>query len=105
MLTYQDSREPQFDRRGYAGGGFGLIRMAFAYWYMIPVIPKTHCYIDAVAVDGNFRGKGIGKVLLDRADFEARKRGCSKIFLMVAENNRAQNLYKRHGYSIMGTLS
>ena len=34
------------------------------------------CYLDHICVDEKFRGKGIGKVLMETADNEARKHGC-----------------------------
>ena len=39
-------------------------------------IPKGTAYIDHICVDSSFRGKGVGTVLLERADYEARLRGC-----------------------------
>ena len=42
------------------------------------------CYVDHIAVDSSFRGKGVGKILLDVADAEARKRGCRVFFITIA---------------------
>ena len=39
-------------------------------------VPPETCYIDQICVDSQFRGKGIGKVLMDRADYEAKARQC-----------------------------
>ena len=39
-------------------------------------VPRSTCYIDHICVDNSFRGKGIGKALLERADHEAMKNGC-----------------------------
>ena len=39
-------------------------------------VPAGTCYIDHICVDGNYRGKGIGKVLMERADYEAKAKGC-----------------------------
>ncbi|XP_078619726.1 uncharacterized protein LOC144886820 [Branchiostoma floridae x Branchiostoma japonicum] len=58
------------------------------------------CYLDHIGVDADFRGKGIGKILLDRADFEARQRECKSIFLWVKQSNRAVRLYERQGYVV-----
>lgn len=38
--------------------------------------PAGKCYLDPICVDEKFRGKGIGKVLLDMAEIDAKKRGC-----------------------------
>ena len=35
------------------------------------------CYLAVLAVDSTFRGRGIGKVLLDFVDEQARLKGCS----------------------------
>ncbi|KAK3098333.1 hypothetical protein FSP39_018523 [Pinctada imbricata] len=65
--------------------------------------PTGKCYVDHICVDEHFRGKGIGKVLLELGDEEARNNGCREIFLYVATSNRAKNLYERHGYHIENT--
>lgn len=39
-------------------------------------VPAGKCYVDHICVDSRFRGKGIGKVLLDMAEIDAKKRGC-----------------------------
>nr|XP_022291375.1 uncharacterized protein LOC111102799 [Crassostrea virginica] len=61
-------------------------------------IPADKAYVDHICVLSKFRGKGIGKILLDMADMDARKRGCKSIFLLVATSNPAQHLYERQGY-------
>ncbi|CAH1233468.1 Hypp752 [Branchiostoma lanceolatum] len=67
-------------------------------------IPVGQCYLDHIGVDASFRGKGIGKVMLDRADHEAREHGCTAIFLWVKKGNRAVHLYERQGYVITHTF-
>lgn len=61
---------------------------------------KGECYIDHICCDNNFRGKGVGKVLMERAEWEARKRGCTRMTLAVVQSNRARHLYERQGYVI-----
>ena len=39
-------------------------------------IPAGKAYVDHICVLSKFRGKGIGKTLLDMADMDATKRGC-----------------------------
>lgn len=63
--------------------------------------PAGKCYLDPICVDEKFRGKGIGKVLLDMAEIDAKKRGCKVIYLLVATTNRAQHLYERQGYHVI----
>jgi [ribosomal protein S18]-alanine N-acetyltransferase len=48
-------------------------------------------------------GQGIGSALLDRLLAEARRRGCTEVFLEVrADNARAQRLYRWRGFSEIG---
>ncbi|XP_048767663.2 uncharacterized protein LOC125674541 isoform X2 [Ostrea edulis] len=66
-------------------------------------IPLGKGYIDHIGVDARFRGKGIGKVLLDMAEIDAKRKGCQSIYLWVSTSNRAQHLYERQGYVLMET--
>lgn len=68
-------------------------------------VPAGKCYVDHICVDSRFRGKGIGKILLDMAEIDAKKRGCKVITLGVATNNRALHLYERQGYVTKETTS
>ncbi|XP_053396632.1 uncharacterized protein LOC123552723 [Mercenaria mercenaria] len=61
------------------------------------------CYLDHICVDESARGKGVGKVLMQRAEYEARARNCSIIYLYVLTTNRARNLYEREGYRVTDT--
>ncbi|XP_062612856.1 uncharacterized protein LOC134274599 isoform X1 [Saccostrea cucullata] len=67
--------------------------------------PPGKCYLDAIGVDAKFRGKGVGKVMLDAADADARRKGCKSIYLKVACDNRAKHLYERHGYVLKDRTS
>ena len=60
-------------------------------------------YINSIAVDPGFRGRGVGTALLNFAErhFAGRKH----LFLLVSSfNKKAQNLYRRHGYAFVGEL-
>ncbi|XP_019625420.1 PREDICTED: uncharacterized protein LOC109470785 [Branchiostoma belcheri] len=63
------------------------------------------CYVDHIGVDASFRGRGVGKMLLERADFDARQRGCTRMFLWVKQTNRAVHLYERQGYVVVETVN
>ncbi|CAH1794961.1 unnamed protein product [Owenia fusiformis] len=63
-------------------------------------IDPVECYIECICVDKEHRGKGIGKILMERAEQEAKAIGCSKMTLHVAQSNRAISLYQRQGYHI-----
>jgi ribosomal-protein-alanine N-acetyltransferase len=48
-------------------------------------------------------GEGIGSALLESLLAEAGRRGCTEVFLEVrVDNDRAQRLYRRHGFAGVG---
>jgi len=58
-------------------------------------------YICGMAVAGEHRGKGIGRMLLEEAERTGRHLGFSKTSLVVFEQNvGALNLYTHHGYIV-----
>ncbi len=57
-------------------------------------------YLQAVAVDPEARGGGIGSILLDHAESVATAAGSQRLVLDVAEDNpAAKRLYERRGMS------
>ena len=64
-------------------------------------VPEGDYYLQAVAVDDRHRGKGVGSLLMDHSEQEARAAGCRRIALDVAEENAgARRLYERRGMTI-----
>ena len=58
-----------------------------------------HGYIYDIFVKEEFRGKGIGKILLEKAESYCREKGYSRILLMVSVNNEtATRLYSKMGF-------
>jgi ribosomal-protein-alanine N-acetyltransferase len=56
-----------------------------------------------LAVAAGRWGEGIGSALLDGLLAEAARRGCTEIFLEVrVDNDRAQRLYRRRGFTDVG---
>jgi ribosomal protein S18 acetylase RimI-like enzyme len=55
--------------------------------------------VHDLAVNPAFRGNGVGEALLAAVEKEAKEENCCKITLEVREDNRAQNLYERFGFS------
>ena len=57
-------------------------------------------YLEDILVTGAMRGKGIGKLLLDRLIEEAKEKGLSGIVWQVLEwNEPAINFYKKYNAS------
>ena len=60
-------------------------------------------YVASIAVAAEARGQGIGSQLLHFAEEHFADRG--HIFLLVSSfNQRAQELYRRYGYELVGEL-
>lgn len=56
-----------------------------------------------LAVAAGHWGRGIGTALLRALLAEAARRGCTEVFLEVrTDNNRAQDLYRRHDFAEIG---
>lgn len=56
-----------------------------------------------IAVDPEYRGRGIGRTLLDRSVQEARSRGARSLYLEVRESNdAARALYETAGFDTVG---
>lgn len=57
-------------------------------------------YVSQIAVDPAFRGCGIGRELLGRAEVWGRTQGQHNLALHVAATNRARHLYERFGFEL-----
>lgn len=60
--------------------------------------------IDFLWVAENLRGQGYGRALLQKAEEEARSRGCSDCWLDTI-GFPALGFYEKHGYVMWGVLS
>jgi [ribosomal protein S18]-alanine N-acetyltransferase len=69
------------------------------------LLAQAGCPADVLtlAVAADRWGEGIGSALLDGLLAEAARRGCTEIFLEVRiDNDRAQRLYRRRGFTGIG---
>ncbi len=58
-----------------------------------------------LAVDRQYRRKGVGNALLNRFIFEAKKEGMNSVFLEVRANNKgAIEFYTKRGFQIISLL-
>jgi GNAT superfamily N-acetyltransferase len=71
--------------------GFALYYIRYSTW------KGQRMYLEDIIVTNEWRGKGIGKLLMDRLIQEARDRGWNAIIWQVLEwNEPAINFYKKY---------
>jgi ribosomal-protein-alanine N-acetyltransferase len=59
--------------------------------------------VQTIGVRTDFQGRGLGAALLTELLDEAARRSCTAVFLEVrADNPRAQGLYERFGFDVVG---
>lgn len=54
-----------------------------------------------LAVDAEFRGQGIGTLLMDEIEARLKAKGCRKAYLLVKQGNSAAEMYEKRGWSEM----
>lgn len=83
---------------------YGVYNTLLLYWKMMileqNVFERREGYIEHVAVHPDYRGRGIGASLLQRAEQELVMRGYTACRLAAAQNNPAVLLYRRLGYKV-----
>ncbi len=61
--------------------------------------------LSSIAVSPARAGSGLGGIMLDAAEAEARAHGCDRLRLEVrADNGAGIRLYERHGYTRFGVI-
>ncbi len=87
--------------------GIRVLRMTIVNILFAPMlrilktIPAGDYYLLSMAVDKEFRGKGIGTTLLDSIEERARTSGSIRLSLDVSDKNEgACRLYERRGMNI-----
>lgn len=62
-------------------------------------------YLSLIGVRECFRGRRVGRYLMDRFEEMARQSGAKRVTLMVSDFNAgAQAFYRARGYRLLGTL-
>jgi len=62
---------------------------------------RVQISIEAICVDENIRGKGIGTKLLNYVKEYGKQNGCTDMYLTVnEENENAINLYEKFGFRV-----
>ena len=60
---------------------------------------EKHGYVANLAVDQSLEGRGLGRMLLEKAEEWTRAKGYARLKLHVfAENRRASQIYENYGY-------
>jgi len=59
--------------------------------------------IDIIWVDEQYRGQGLGSILLGEVEREAMEKGCHLVHLDTFDF-QAKEFYEKNGYSVFGTL-
>ena len=66
-----------------------------------------HCWnvvaIDILWVDDQYRGQGLGSILLGKVEREAMEKGCHLVHLDTYDF-QAKGFYEKNGYSLFGIL-
>ena len=76
-----------------------LVRILFApLWRILETIPEGDFYVQGIAIEPEFRGAGIGSLLMNDIENRAIASGSNRLTLDVsAKNDGARRLYKRLG--------
>ena len=74
--------------------GFGSLTMKNNLWQ-----EGYLGHIDELVVDNEYRGKGVGTLLLDQIIVLARQKGCRRVELDSASHRKqAHQFYEQHGF-------
>ncbi|MDH3731083.1 MAG: GNAT family N-acetyltransferase [Acidimicrobiia bacterium] len=95
------SAEPLKRAAGRAALRMKLVRLLLApLWRILETVPEADFYLQAIAVDPELRGAGIGSLLLDDAVERGTRNGSARLSLDVAaKNHGARRLYARRGFA------
>ena len=64
---------------------------------------NSQLYLGMLTVSPDLQGKGIGKKLLEAAEFHASKLGCTSIIMtVISVRQELIAWYQRHGYNLTG---
>jgi ribosomal protein S18 acetylase RimI-like enzyme len=82
---------------GERPAGIAVCFLGFSTFAARPLIN-----IHDLAVVPEYRGQGVGRLLLGRVEAKGRQLGCCKLTLEVRDDNhRAQRLYQKAGFAVM----
>lgn len=106
LSTKETKKSKQESLKSYFAhlGFFGTIRAFLVFMILEGKIDENDCYVEHIAVSPDFRGKGIGKLLMKRAEEFAKEKQKVHCSLYVAPDNKpARYLYEKTGFCEIGT--
>ncbi len=98
----RSSREPLNRAAGGRNLRVRIVDMLFApMMRIVDSVPDGDFYLQAIAVDKELRGDGVGSVLMDSFEERARASGSTQLSLDVSANNgQARRFYERRGMTV-----
>ena len=98
----RSSRKPLKQAAGRRNLRMKIVPILFApLMRIIDSITDGDFYLQAIAVDKELKGKGVGSLLMDSFEERAHASGSTRISLDVsAKNERARRFYQRRGMTI-----
>jgi ribosomal protein S18 acetylase RimI-like enzyme len=85
----------------YAGdelAGYVILTLGYSFEYR-----GRDAFVDELYVEGRFRGRGLGRQVMEFVEARARERGVNAVHLEVDRGNEAAlALYRRSGYANHG---
>jgi len=98
----RSSHEPLERAAGRGNLRMRIVRMLFApIMRIIDSIAHGDFYVQAIAVDTELRGNGIGSVLMDLSEEQARASGSTRLSLDIsAKNKGARRFYEHRGMNV-----
>ena len=73
------------------------------YWIARMLYCGRYLQVSNFVVDENFRGRGVGKKILNYLENKARNLGCDKVVLdSYTENKKSHSLYLNEDFYIRG---
>ena len=88
--------------KGYPSFRMAMFQLVFgSLWRFLDTIEDGEFYLQAVAVEEELRGKGVGSMLIDAMETRAINSTASRFLLDVAgKNEAAQRLYESRGMTV-----
>ena len=98
----RSSHEPLEQAAGRSNPRMRIVRTLFApIMRIIDSIAHGDFYVQAIAVDAELRGDGVGSILMDSSEERAHASGSTRLSLDVsAKNKEARRFYEHRGMKV-----